>query len=79
MEVKYHKKMQVLVEAEGRRRRAELNEMEDRMKSRLVALSEEHERKMRGAEEFHCAAQSKVLTEQRALKVRGRSYRCVCV
>ncbi|KAG7217921.1 hypothetical protein INR49_010297 [Caranx melampygus] len=68
VEVKYHKKMQAVVEAEGRKRRAELNEMEDRMKSRLVTLSEEHEREMRGAEEFHCAAQSKVLTEQRSLK-----------
>ncbi|KAG7231823.1 hypothetical protein INR49_010286 [Caranx melampygus] len=68
VEVKYHKKMQAVVEAEGRKRRAELNEMEDRMKSRLVTLREEHEREMRGAEEFHCAAQSKVLTEQRSLK-----------
>ncbi|XP_019110328.2 dynein regulatory complex subunit 4 isoform X1 [Larimichthys crocea] len=68
IEVKYHKKMQSLMEAEGRKRRAEINEFEDRTNSRVVALVEDHDRALRGAEEHHSMIQTKLLEEQKLLK-----------
>ncbi|XP_029282015.1 dynein regulatory complex subunit 4-like [Cottoperca gobio] len=68
IEVKYHKKMQLMIDAEDRKRRAEVHEVEDRMKSRVVSLIEEHDRALRGAEEYYCAVQSKLLVDQKVLK-----------
>ncbi|KAG8014506.1 Growth arrest-specific protein 8 [Nibea albiflora] len=68
IEVKYHKKMQSLMEAEGRKRRAEINEFEDRANSRVVALVEDHDRALRGAEEHHSMIQTKLVEEQKLLK-----------
>uniref|UniRef100_A0A8P4G4L4 Dynein regulatory complex subunit 4 n=1 Tax=Dicentrarchus labrax TaxID=13489 RepID=A0A8P4G4L4_DICLA len=68
IEVKYHKKMQSVVEAEGKKRRAETNELEDRMKSRVVSLVEDHDRALRGAEEYYSAVQTKLLVDQKVLK-----------
>ncbi|GAA6225662.1 growth arrest-specific protein 8-like [Lates japonicus] len=68
IEVKYHKKMQLTMEAEGKRRKAEVNELEDRMKSRVVALMQENDRALRGAEEYYSAVQSKLLLDQKLLK-----------
>ncbi|XP_045905252.1 dynein regulatory complex subunit 4-like [Micropterus dolomieu] len=68
LEVKYHKKMQTMIEAEGKRRRAEINEIEDRMKSRVVTLVEDHDRALRGAEEYYSAIQTKLLADQKELK-----------
>ncbi|XP_071361667.1 dynein regulatory complex subunit 4 isoform X2 [Trachinotus anak] len=68
IEVKFHKKMELMVEAEERRRRAEVIELEDIMKSRMVSLMEDHDRALRGAEEYYCSVQTKLLTDQRALK-----------
>ncbi|XP_078128802.1 dynein regulatory complex subunit 4-like [Sander vitreus] len=68
IEVKYHKKMQSLIDAEGKKRRAEVNEIEDRMKSRVVTLTEEHDRALRGAEEYYSAVQTKLLADQKVLK-----------
>ncbi|XP_044045323.1 dynein regulatory complex subunit 4-like [Siniperca chuatsi] len=68
IEVKYHKKMQTMIEAEGKKRRAEILELEDRMKSRVVALVEDHDRALRGAEEYYSAIQSKLLADQKVLK-----------
>lgn len=62
--------MQSLMEAEGRKRRAEINEFEDRTNSRVVALVEDHDRALRGAEEHHSMIQTKLLEEQKLLKVR---------
>lgn len=70
IEVKYHKNMQSLMEAEEKKRRAELMELEDRMRSRIVTLVEDHDRALRGAEEYYAAAQRKLLGDQKALKVR---------
>lgn len=63
--------MQTMIEAEGKRRRAEINEIEDRMKSRVVTLVEDHDRALRGAEEYYSAIQTKLLADQKELKVRG--------
>ncbi|KAK2817593.1 hypothetical protein Q5P01_025784 [Channa striata] len=68
IQVKYHEKMQLMVEEEGKRRRAEVNELEDRMKSRIVTMMEEHDRALRGAEEYYSTVQSKLLADQKVLK-----------
>ncbi|KAI3353601.1 hypothetical protein L3Q82_020119 [Scortum barcoo] len=68
IEVKYHKKMQSMIEAEGKKRRAEIDELEDKMKSRVATLVEDHDRALRGAEEYYSAIQSKLLVDQTVLK-----------
>ncbi|XP_033985570.1 dynein regulatory complex subunit 4-like [Trematomus bernacchii] len=68
IEVKYHKKTETMIQAEGKRRRAEVLEVEDRMKSRVVALMEDQERALRGAEEYYSAVQSKLMGDQKLLK-----------
>ncbi|XP_070711656.1 dynein regulatory complex subunit 4-like [Pempheris klunzingeri] len=68
IEVKYHNKMQSMIEAEGKRQRAEVNALEDAMKSRVVALVEDHDRALRGAEEYYAAIQIKLLEDQKQLK-----------
>nr|XP_046232312.1 dynein regulatory complex subunit 4-like isoform X1 [Scatophagus argus] len=68
IEVKYQKKMQAEIEAEGRKRKAEVKELEDRMKSRMVTLVEDHDRALRGAEEYYSTVQTKLLEDQKALK-----------
>ncbi|XP_026215142.1 dynein regulatory complex subunit 4-like [Anabas testudineus] len=68
IEVKFHKKMQSMVEQEGKKRRAEVNELEDTMKSRVVVLMEEHDRALRGAEEYYSKVQNKLLDDQKVLK-----------
>ncbi|KAK5865479.1 hypothetical protein PBY51_019746 [Eleginops maclovinus] len=68
IEVKYHKKMEAMIEAEGKKRRAEVLEVEDRMSSRVVALMQDHERAIRGAEEYYSSIQSKMLADQKLLK-----------
>lgn len=45
-------------------------ELEDRTKSRIVTLVEDHDRALRGAEEYYAAAQRKLLGDQKVLKVR---------
>lgn len=67
---KYHKNLQAVTEAEDRKRKAEVIELEERMKSRVVSLVEDHDRALRGAEEYYCATQRKLLEEQKLLKVR---------
>ncbi|KAM7419925.1 hypothetical protein PAMA_016834 [Pampus argenteus] len=68
IEVKYHKKMQSMVEVENKKRRAEVLEIEDRMRERIATLIEDHDRTYRSAEEYYCAAQSKLLADQKELK-----------
>ncbi|XP_076584695.1 dynein regulatory complex subunit 4-like [Chaetodon auriga] len=68
IEVKYHKKMQSMIETEGKNRRAEINELEDRIKSRIVTLVEEHDKALRGAEEHYSTIQSQLLMHQKMLK-----------
>lgn len=62
--------MQSVMEAEEKKRRAEINELEDRMKSRVVTLVEDHDRALRGAEEYYSAVQRRLLADQKVLKVR---------
>ncbi|KAM9363808.1 dynein regulatory complex subunit 4-like [Symphorus nematophorus] len=68
IEVKYHKKMELMIDAEGKKRRAEINELEDRMKSRVVALVEDHDRALRGAEEYYTTVHTKLMADQKRLK-----------
>lgn len=63
--------MQSVMEAEEKKRRAEINELEDRMKGRVVTVVEDHDRALRGAEEYYSAVQRKLLADQAALKVRA--------
>lgn len=71
IEVQYQKNMQRLSEAEEKKRRTEQNEIEDRMKSRIVTLVQDHDRALRGAEEYYSAIQKKLLVDQKMLKVLG--------
>lgn len=68
IEAKYQKNMQSLMDGEEKIRRAEIIELEERMKTRKIALVEEHDRALRGAEEYYSAAQKKLLVDQRVLK-----------
>lgn len=68
IEVQYQKNMQRLSEAEEKKRRTEQNEIEDRMKSRIVTLVQDHDRALRGAEEYYSAIQKKLLVDQKMLK-----------
>ena len=62
--------MHLKIEAEGKKRRVEISELQDRMKSHIVTLVEDHDRALRGAEEFYSASQKKLLEDQKLLKVR---------
>lgn len=63
--------MQQLSEAEEKKRRTEQIEIEDRMKSRIVTMVQDHDRALRGAEEYYSAIQKKLLVDQKMLKVLG--------
>lgn len=76
MEQKYHKNLQSAIEVEEKTRRAE---QEDRMKDCVVTMMEDHNRALRGAEEYYSTVQKKLLVDQKALKVRAiRANTCVC-
>ncbi|XP_008314710.1 dynein regulatory complex subunit 4-like [Cynoglossus semilaevis] len=68
IEQKYHNKMQLMVEAEGKRRRAEVIEVEDRMNGRILELTEKHEQALRGVEEYYSSLQTKALADEKILK-----------
>lgn len=68
IEAKYQKNMQLLMDTEEKMRRSEIIELEERMKTRKITLVEEHDRALRGAEEYYSAAQKKLLVDQRVLK-----------
>ncbi|XP_069578141.1 dynein regulatory complex subunit 4-like [Brachyistius frenatus] len=67
-EVRHQQQMQSMIEMEEKRRRAEVIDLEDRMKSRVVTLIEQHERSLRGAEEYYSGVQTKLLSDQKLLK-----------
>lgn len=64
------KNLQVVLEAEGKQRQAQIQKLDEQMRSRMVSLKEEHEGALRGAQEYYSAVQRKLLEEQRLLKVR---------
>uniref|UniRef100_A0A3Q3FJL8 Dynein regulatory complex subunit 4 n=1 Tax=Kryptolebias marmoratus TaxID=37003 RepID=A0A3Q3FJL8_KRYMA len=68
MEVKNHRRMQSLAEVEEKKRRSEVIQLEDQMKSRVASLIEDHDRALRQAEEFYSQVQSKQLKELQELK-----------
>lgn len=61
-----------MVEEEEKKRRVEVSELEDRMNGCVVQLTEDHDRALRGTEEYYSEIQSKLLMDQKVLKVRGR-------
>lgn len=70
IEVKYHKKMQMMIQEEKKKRQVAVAELDERMKSREAALIEEHDRALRRVEEHFTSTQERLLTDQRTLKVR---------
>ncbi|XP_074485992.1 dynein regulatory complex subunit 4-like [Sebastes fasciatus] len=68
MEVKFGRKMETMIVMGGKKRRAEVNELDNRMESRVLTLIEDHDRALRGAEEYYSAIQIKVLADQKVLK-----------
>lgn len=57
-------------EAENKKTQAEISELEDQMKRHMETLIEEHKKAFRSAEEFYTATQSKLLDDQKLLKVK---------
>lgn len=57
------------MDAEDRRRRAEMDQLEDKMRRHAAVLLEDHSRALRDAEEFYSSLQTRLLGEQRELKV----------
>ncbi|XP_035024116.2 dynein regulatory complex subunit 4 isoform X2 [Hippoglossus stenolepis] len=68
LEVKFNERMQATIEVEERKRRSEVNELEDRMNAGVVALMEDHGRALRRAEEYYSSIQNKVLADEKVLK-----------
>ncbi|XP_042291935.1 dynein regulatory complex subunit 4-like [Thunnus maccoyii] len=68
IEIKYHKKMQTMAEAENKKRRAEVVEIEEQMRERIVTLMEDHDKKYRSAEEYYSSLQNKLLVDQKELR-----------
>ncbi|KAM4585303.1 dynein regulatory complex subunit 4-like [Odontesthes bonariensis] len=68
VEVKNHQKMQSLIEAEEKRRRTAVGELESQMKSRVASLTADHDRALRGAEEYFSTAQNKLQEQLKELK-----------
>ncbi|XP_068451836.1 dynein regulatory complex subunit 4-like [Clinocottus analis] len=68
MEVKYHKKMQSATDAQAKKHHVEVADIEDRMRSRVAALVEDHDRALRRAEEYYATIQRKLLLDQSTLK-----------
>lgn len=64
------KNLQAVLEVEGKQRQGQIQKMEQQMRSRIQRLKEEHDGAVRGAQEFFCAAETKLLEEQKLLKVR---------
>lgn len=68
--MKYHKKMQMMIQEEKKKRQVAVAELDERMKSREAALIEEHDRALRRVEEHFTSTWERLLTDQRTLKVR---------
>lgn len=68
-EEKYLKNLQVVLEAEGKKRQAEMEKLDEQMKSRIGNLKEEQGRAQREAEEYYSGVQRKLLEDQKLLKV----------
>lgn len=75
MEVRAQQQLQSLLEGEERRRRLEVEEVEERMRSRVQALVEDQDRALRGAEEYFSGVQTKLLSDQKLLKVKDQRFR----
>lgn len=60
----------MVLEAEGKQRQAQIQKLDQQMRSRIVSLKEEHDGALRGAEEYYSVVQRKLLEDQKLLKVR---------
>lgn len=65
------KNLQSLLEVEGKQRQAQIQKLDEQMRSRIVRLKEEHDGALRGAQEYYSAVERKLLEEQKLLKVRN--------
>ncbi|XP_034391966.1 dynein regulatory complex subunit 4-like [Cyclopterus lumpus] len=68
MEVKYHENMQSTSAAESKKQRVVVADIEERMRSRVVTLVEDHDRALRRAEDYYSTVQKKLLLDQNTLK-----------
>ncbi|XP_034454727.1 dynein regulatory complex subunit 4-like [Hippoglossus hippoglossus] len=68
LEVKFNEKMHTTIEVEERKRKSEVNELDDRMAARVVALTEDHGRALKVAQEYYSSIQNKVLADEKVLK-----------
>lgn len=59
MEVEYHEKWQSMCEEAAKKRRAEIKELDDKMKSRVKDLLEEHDESLRKAKNHYYKIQDK--------------------
>uniref|UniRef100_A0A8C2ZC67 Dynein regulatory complex subunit 4 n=1 Tax=Cyclopterus lumpus TaxID=8103 RepID=A0A8C2ZC67_CYCLU len=72
MEVKYHENMQSTSAAESKKQRVVVADIEERMRSRVVTLVEDHDRALRRAEDYYSTVQKKLLLDQNTLKLQAR-------
>lgn len=68
IEVKYHENTQSAAAAEAKRQLAEVGDIEERARSRVAALVEDHDRALRRAEDYYSTVQKKMLQDQNTLK-----------
>jgi len=68
--VKYHENTQSAAAAEAKRQLAEVGDIEERARSRVAALVEDHDRALRRAEDYYSTVQKKMLQDQNTLKVQ---------
>lgn len=70
----YHKKMLAAEEVEAKKRAVEVSELDKRMRSYTTDLIKEHDRAVRGAEEYYSVTHKRVLKEQSDLKVGDATH-----
>ncbi len=67
--------MQSVIEAENKKRTTEVAEREDRMQSQIVSLMEDHDKAIRGAQDYYRNIQERLLRDQTVVKVRDVTQR----
>ncbi|KAM8878134.1 dynein regulatory complex subunit 4 isoform 2-T2 [Spinachia spinachia] len=68
LQVKYHKKTQLMADTEAKKKRDEVHEIEGRMQGRVDGLIEEHDSALQRTEDYYSIVQKKLLKDQEELK-----------
>ncbi|XP_053274015.1 dynein regulatory complex subunit 4 [Pleuronectes platessa] len=68
LEVKFNEKMEATIQVEERKRKSEVNELDDRMAARFIELTEDHGRALKVAQGYYSSIQNKVLADEKELK-----------